>query len=142
MSQNNGGGLAHCPQVYTAFGLIYLYAETRMRQRNSNSSVISAVSIAVVLQFSILMDSAIAEPAKARQRTPIIAAFLVPPNSGVAAPFAPRQSLVAIIRELPRPINVLSGAQCICADVENLPDAIETRVICDRSPPNGVIALQ
>jgi len=113
-----------------------------MRKRNSNWSVLSAVSVAVVLQFSILVDSVAAEPAKGLQPTAIIAAFLVPPASGVAAPFAPRQSLDAVIRELPRLINVLSGPQRICADVENQPDANETRVICDRSPPNGVIALQ
>jgi len=113
-----------------------------MRKRNSNWSVLPAVCVAVALQCSILVDSASAEPARGLQTTPIVAAFLVPSGSGVAAPFAPRQSLDAVIREISPPINLLSGAQSVCADVENQPDADQTRVICDRSPPNGVVALQ
>jgi len=123
-----------------------------MRNRNFIGSTLLIACIAVLLQFSLLLEFASAEAANGFQTQPTIIGHLAPPSSALAATSAARQSWMSSVPShksldgttggfVPQ-IQLVCGDHAVFLDVGTLPKPRETCVLCDRSPPSPALAVR
>src|SRR5262249_41955083 len=117
-----------------------------MHKKNSNCSVLLTASLAFIVQWGLLAESASAEVTNQSQTRPVVAACPVPPYSALPATYGFRQWRISIalkhnfldasIGELFQPIPVLSYARWIQVEVPNRQDPNAARLVPGRYSPS------